>query len=149
MAAYNVSKAGVLSLSETLAAELAGTGVAVTVLCPTFVKTNVLESARITDQSMSAARALMRFTGVSARRVAKTTLNANDRGSLYVMPQLEAKVGWQIKRTAPSTYTKAVGLLSRYGPLRASEVPADVAEADAHPTASEPPATAVGTQKGV
>ena len=35
MAAYNVSKAGVLSLSETLAAELAGTGVGVTVLCPT------------------------------------------------------------------------------------------------------------------
>ncbi|MET0996248.1 MAG: SDR family NAD(P)-dependent oxidoreductase, partial [Mycobacterium sp.] len=39
MAAYNVSKAGVLSLSETLAAELSGTGVHVTVLCPTFVKT--------------------------------------------------------------------------------------------------------------
>ena len=44
MAAYNVSKAGVLSLSETLAAELSGTGVNVTVLCPTFVKTNIVES---------------------------------------------------------------------------------------------------------
>ncbi|MDT5329984.1 MAG: hypothetical protein QOF31_1281, partial [Mycobacterium sp.] len=47
MAAYNVSKAGVLSLSETLAAELSGTGVNVTVLCPTFVKTNIVESGRI------------------------------------------------------------------------------------------------------
>ncbi len=44
MAAYNVSKAGVLSLSETLAAELSGTGVHVTVLCPTFVKTNIIVS---------------------------------------------------------------------------------------------------------
>ena len=44
MAAYNVSKAGVLSLSETLAAELSGTAVRVTVLCPTFVKTNIVES---------------------------------------------------------------------------------------------------------
>ena len=43
MAAYNVSKAGVLSLSETLAAELSGSGVKVTVLCPTFVKTNIVE----------------------------------------------------------------------------------------------------------
>ena len=51
MAAYNVSKAGVLSLSETLAAELSGTGVNVTVLCPTFVKTNIVESGRITAQS--------------------------------------------------------------------------------------------------
>lgn len=39
MAAYNVSKAAVLSLSETLAAESSGTGLHVTVLCPTFVKT--------------------------------------------------------------------------------------------------------------
>jgi NAD(P)-dependent dehydrogenase (short-subunit alcohol dehydrogenase family) len=38
MAAYNVSKAAVLALSETLAAELSGTGVHVSVLCPTFVK---------------------------------------------------------------------------------------------------------------
>lgn len=50
MAAYNVSKAGVLSLSETLAAELSGTGVNVTVLCPTFVKTNIVEAGRITDK---------------------------------------------------------------------------------------------------
>src|ERR1700750_413996 len=48
MAAYNVSKAGVLSLSQTLAAELSGTGVNVTALCPTFVKTNIVESGRIT-----------------------------------------------------------------------------------------------------
>ncbi len=54
MAAYNVSKAGVLSLSETLSAELSGTGVNVTVLCPTFVKTNIVESGRITDKSTAA-----------------------------------------------------------------------------------------------
>ena len=55
MAAYNVSKAGTLSLSETLAAELSGTGINVTALCPTFVKTNILVSGRnsdaITDRS--------------------------------------------------------------------------------------------------
>ena len=41
MAAYNVTKAGVVSLSETLAAEFSGTDLAVTVLCPTFVRTNI------------------------------------------------------------------------------------------------------------
>src|SRR6478752_4316359 len=60
MAAYNVSKAGVLSLSETLAAELSGTGVNVTVLCPTFVKTNIVESGRISDKSTQMASRLMR-----------------------------------------------------------------------------------------
>ena len=56
MAAYNVSKAGVLSLSETLAAELSGTGVNVTVLCPTFVKTNIVEAGRITGTVDPAGR---------------------------------------------------------------------------------------------
>lgn len=113
MAAYNVSKAGVLSLSETLSAELAGTAVRVTVLCPTFVKTNILESGRISEQSSELAAKLMRWTGLSAEKVARTCLDAHDRGELYCMPQFDAKVGWNIKRLAPQTYTRTAGLLSR------------------------------------
>ncbi|MGV0044909.1 SDR family NAD(P)-dependent oxidoreductase [Mycobacterium colombiense] len=113
MAAYNVSKAGVLSLSETLAAELAGTPVRVTVLCPTFVKTNILETGRISEQSSELAAKLMRWTGLSAEKVARTCLDAHDRGELYCMPQFDAKIGWNIKRLAPQTYTRAAGLVSR------------------------------------
>lgn len=113
MAAYNVSKAGVLSLSETLAAELAGTPVRVTVLCPTFVKTNILESGRISEQSSELAAKLMRWIGLSAEKVARSCLDAHDRGELYCMPQFDAKVGWNIKRLAPQAYTRTAGLLSR------------------------------------
>lgn len=113
MAAYNVSKAGVLSLSETLAAELSGTGIRVTVLCPTFVKTNIVESGRISEESGELAAKLMRWTGISAKKVARTCLDAHDRGELYCMPQLDAKIGWNIKRLAPQTYTRVVGLASR------------------------------------
>ncbi len=113
MAAYNVSKAGVLSLSETLAAELSGTTVRVTVLCPTFVKTNIVESGRITQESGELAAKLMRWTGLSAQKVARTCLDAHDRGELYCMPQLDAKIGWNIKRIAPQTYTRVIGLVSR------------------------------------
>jgi NAD(P)-dependent dehydrogenase (short-subunit alcohol dehydrogenase family) len=113
MAAYNVSKAGVLSLSETLAAELAGTPVKVTVLCPTFVKTNILESGRISEQSSELAGKLMRWTGLSAEKVARTCLDAHDRGELYCMPEFDAKIGWNMKRLAPQTYTRAAGLMSR------------------------------------
>ncbi|MBI2701301.1 MAG: SDR family NAD(P)-dependent oxidoreductase [Mycobacterium sp.] len=117
MAAYNVSKAGVLSLSETLAAELSGTGIKVTVLCPTFVKTNIVESGlqagRISEESSQLATKLMRWTGFSAAKVARMCLDANDRGDLYCMPQLEAKIGWNVKRLAPGAYTRAIGLVSR------------------------------------
>jgi NAD(P)-dependent dehydrogenase (short-subunit alcohol dehydrogenase family) len=113
MAAYNVSKAGVLSLSETLAAELSGTGVNVTVLCPTFVKTNIIESGRISDKSTQMASRLMRWTGFSLERVARTCLDTLDRGGLYCMPQPDARISWGIKRFTPTVYTRAVGLANR------------------------------------
>jgi NAD(P)-dependent dehydrogenase (short-subunit alcohol dehydrogenase family) len=113
MAAYNVSKAGVLSLSETLAAELSGTGIGVTVLCPTFVKTNIVESGRISEQSSQLADRLMRWTGFSPERVARSCLDTHDRGGLYCMPQPDARIGWEIKRFTPTVYTRAVGLTTR------------------------------------
>jgi NAD(P)-dependent dehydrogenase (short-subunit alcohol dehydrogenase family) len=113
MAAYNVSKAGALSLSETLAAELSGTGVNVTALCPTFVKTNIVESGRITAQSTQLADRLMRWTGFSPERVARMCLDTNDRGGLYCMPQPDARIGWGIKRFTPTVYTRAAGLANR------------------------------------
>ncbi len=113
MAAYNVSKAGVLSLSETLAAELSGTGVGVTVLCPTFVKTNIVDAGRITDKSTQMADRLMRWTGFSPQRVARTCLDTLDRGGLYCMPQPDARIGWGIKRLTPTVYTRAAGLTTR------------------------------------
>ncbi|MGD9619854.1 MAG: SDR family NAD(P)-dependent oxidoreductase [Mycolicibacterium sp.] len=113
MAAYNVSKAGVLSLSETLAAELAGTGVNVTVLCPTFVKTNIVDAGRISTHATHLADQLMRWTGFSAQRVAQMCLDTNDRGRLYCMPQPDARIVWGIKRLTPTVFTRAAGLTTR------------------------------------
>lgn len=113
MSAYNVSKAGVLALSETLAAELSGTGVAVTVLCPTFVKTNIVAGGIIEDPAAGLAANLMKWTGVSADSVAGTCLDAHDRGQLHVVPQLDARLIWQTKRLIPGTYTRALGLAER------------------------------------
>jgi NAD(P)-dependent dehydrogenase (short-subunit alcohol dehydrogenase family) len=114
MAAYNVSKAGVLSLSETLSAELSGTGVNVTALCPTFVKTNIVDSGRITGKSTELGDRLMRWTGFSPDRVARTCLDTLDRGGLYCMPQPDARIGWGIKRFTPTVYTRAAGLSTRF-----------------------------------
>ncbi len=113
MGPYNVTKAGVLALSETLAAELDGSGIAVTALCPTFVKTNIVRDGRIADGSSRFASTLMRWTGVSADGVARKTLNALDRGELYVLPQLDARLVWRSKRLAPVTYQRGAALIGR------------------------------------
>ncbi|MFN3714305.1 MAG: SDR family NAD(P)-dependent oxidoreductase [Alcanivoracaceae bacterium] len=113
MGPYNVSKAAVLALSETLAAEMSGTGVAVTALCPTFVKTNIARDGRIPEGKSEFAAKLMQWTGIPAERVAKTTLDAMDRGQLYVLPQFDARTIWRTKRLLPTVYTRGAGLLSR------------------------------------
>ncbi|WP_336085008.1 SDR family NAD(P)-dependent oxidoreductase [Nocardia sp. SSK8] len=114
MAAYNVSKAGVLALSETMAAELAGTGVGVTVLCPTGVKTGIMQADSPMDETAERLGGLLlRWTGRAPESIARATLDAVDRGELYVVPQLEAKLLWQAKRWMPTTYTRSAGLLER------------------------------------
>ena len=92
---------------------VSGTGVNVTVLCPTFVKTNIVDSGRITGKSTELADRLMRWTGFSPERVARTCLDTHDRGGLYCMPQPDARIGWGIKRFTPTVYTRAVGLTNR------------------------------------
>lgn len=121
MAPYNVGKAGVIALSETMAAELSGSGVKVTVLCPTFVKTNVAKDGRITAAGNKIADTLMRTTGFTPEKVAADTLNKYDRGRLYVLPQIDAKIVWRLKRIAPALYTRTLGLLGRFAPQETTD----------------------------
>lgn len=109
MAAYNVSKAGVLSLSETLAAELSGSGVRVAALCPTMVKTNLTQDARTPDAMRALADRLMARTGVTPEFVAKYSLDALDRDEFYILPQADARAMWRMKRHFPLTYTRLAG----------------------------------------
>lgn len=113
MGPYNVTKAGVLALTETLAAEFSGTHVHVTALCPTFVKTNIVRDGRIASNASGPAARLMALTGVSPESVVRKTLDALDRNQLYVVPQIEARAIWRSKRFAPAIYTRGAGLLGR------------------------------------
>ena len=65
------------------------------------------------DKSTQLADRLMRWTGFSPERVARTCLDTHDRGGLYCMPQPDARIGWGIKRFTPTVYTRAVGLTTR------------------------------------
>ena len=114
MGPYNASKAAVLAVSETLAAESAGSGLRVTALCPTVVKTNIFTSGRIDDSVTPLMNRWVSLTGVSAEGVARTTLKALDKGRLYVLPQIDARLIWRAKRYVPALYARGAGLLSRF-----------------------------------
>ena len=111
MTAYNVTKAGVRALSETLSAELRKFNIKVNVLCPTLVPTNIIKNGRIPGRySKLADHALMNYAMITSDAVAALTLNRLDRGQLYTTPQIDAKLFWLMKRTSPTLYAKFLGL---------------------------------------
>ena len=116
MAPYNASKAAVISLSETLKSELAPYGIGVTVLCPTFVRTNLLEKMRFTDDFQrhcsTTGMANARWT---PEKVAALVLDAVRRDRVYVLPQASAKLIWLFKRISPAAYLGFFAFLMRMG----------------------------------
>lgn len=120
MSVYNVTKAGVRALSETLYAELKKDNIRVNVLCPTLVPTNIIKDGRIPDRYAKLAdTALMNYAMTTSDKVAKLTLDRLDKGHLYTTPQVDAKLFWLMKRVSPALYSRFLGFSYRF--VKASE----------------------------
>lgn len=105
MAPYNATKAAVVAISETLVGELNGTGVGVSVLCPSFFPTNIAANARGTDPKMKGVvDKLMAQSKWTAADVARMTLDAAAAGQVYVLPHAEGRLLWWAKRGAPQAF---------------------------------------------
>lgn len=105
MAAYNVAKAGMLSLSETLYIELKPHRVGVTVLCPAFFSTNLLKTGRFSDSRMkTVAEKFFETSKLTAEEVARQAVLAMRKKQLYVVLPLEARIQWRLKRLAPQWF---------------------------------------------
>ena len=109
MGGYNVSKAAVVSLSETLYAELLHRRVGVTVLCPGFVSTNLLVAGRWHRPALKArAEQCFETARITADDVAEATLRAIRRRQLYVVLPLRGRVFWRLKRLVPQWFMTRV-----------------------------------------
>lgn len=113
MSVYNVSKAGVRALSETLAAELDKFNIRVNVLCPTLVPTNIIKNGQVPHKGVLDYM-LTHLSFTTSDAVAQLTLNQLDRGALYTIPQIDAKIFWLMKRLAPNTYRHLLGFGYRF-----------------------------------
>lgn len=110
MATYNVAKAGVLSLSETLAVELHGSNVRVTVACPGFFRSRLLDCGRF--QSHLERANAERFTNsapMNAEQIAERILAAAARGKLHVFLPARARWLWYLRRFLPRLWFRFLG----------------------------------------
>jgi NAD(P)-dependent dehydrogenase (short-subunit alcohol dehydrogenase family) len=102
MVSYNVTKSGVISLSETLRAELAPYGVRTTVVCPAFVPTKLGGALRSPDPVLTdLADKLIRNGKISADGVAQQVFDAVRRNKFRVLTHPETRVVVVLKRFLP------------------------------------------------
>jgi len=107
MMSYNVSKAGVIALSETLRAELGYRNIGVSVICPAFFKTNLLDSMSPSEAGVKPlVEKWMADSKVTAIDVAKDVLKGIEKNQLMVISHDYARNAYRFKRFFPKTYMK-------------------------------------------
>jgi len=105
LASYGTTKAAVIALSEALRAEMQPHAVQVAVLCPSFFKTNLLETARGPDDRFRQfVGKLMDQAKVTADDIADFTFKAMQRGDFMIIPTAPERRQWRLKRWLPNVY---------------------------------------------
>lgn len=102
MSNYNVAKAGVLALSESLLVELRQLEVAVHVVCPSFFQTNLLDSFRGPNPAMKTqVGKLLEGSPINAAQIADYIHQQVGAGEFLILPHEAGRQAWQLKRQAP------------------------------------------------
>ena len=103
--AYGTAKAGVIAMSEMLRAEMADSGVEVSVLCPAFVRTRLTETMRAPDQSyQKRVERWMDSSGVTAEDVAEVVLRAVEKPQFLLLTHGNTRWIHRLRRWVPETY---------------------------------------------
>lgn len=109
MAPYNVTKAGVFSLSETLYTELREHNINITVACPSFFRSQLVRNIRANEDSeRELASLFINNSKRTAEQVAAEVLAANLANQLYYFPKGEDRMLWWMKRLFPKYCLKLV-----------------------------------------
>ena len=104
MGAYNVTKAAVRALSETLSLELRPSNIKVSAVMPTFFKTNIMQHARGGEEYQAMGKKMMAESNLEASAVADEILRKAGRGKLNIILPFQARFLFFMKRFFPSTF---------------------------------------------
>lgn len=114
MSEYNAVKAAVVALSETLFHEFKPYSVNVSVVCPTFFRTNLTESFRGKDEAAqkSAARLINR-SNLTAARVAAEIVKGVEKNRHIILTDRDGRVAYATKRFLRPMYYRTMANVSR------------------------------------
>ena len=101
---YGVAKAGVIALSEQLRAEVGHKGIRVSVICPSFFRTNLCDNAIGSLAVKGMAVRLMDSAPDTVDTVADKVFAAAEAGRFMIIPTKREPLRWLLKRWFPELY---------------------------------------------
>ena len=102
MSNYNVAKAGVVALSESLLADLHHDQISVHAVCPSFFQTNLLDSFHGPNQQMKdAVGKLLESSPITASDVADYIYQRVAAGEFLILPHEQGRMAWALKQKSP------------------------------------------------
>jgi short-subunit dehydrogenase len=110
---YGVAKAGVVALSEQLRAEVERKGIRVSVICPSFFRTNLCDSSVGNPNAKALAIKLMDTAPDTVDSVADTVFADAETGRFLIIPTKREPMRWRLKRWFPELYFKQLLKLTR------------------------------------
>lgn len=109
MASYNAVKAAVVAVSETLRHELAPDHIDVSVICPSFFRTNLAESLQGKDvETETTAVKLITQAPRSAEQVAAKALDGVRERKFIILTDPDGVAAYNAKRYARKVYDSAM-----------------------------------------
>ena len=112
---YGVAKAGVVALSEQLRAEVGARGIQVSVVCPSFFRTNLCDDAIGSPVVKSLAVRLMDTAPDTVDSVADAVFAQAQAGRFLIIPTRREPMRWRLKRWFPGLYFRL--LVRSYGKI--------------------------------
>jgi short-subunit dehydrogenase len=101
MSSYNATKSAVVALSETLKMEFYDSGIGVSVVCPSFFKTNLDVSMRSSERMKNVVRNLFDRSPISADDVAKMIYKGQQAGDFFIITHAKGRTAFWMKKLLP------------------------------------------------
>lgn len=108
MGAYNMTKAAVIAISETLYGELMDDNIRVSCVMPSYFKTNIAEGVRGGERIKKITQTFIERSGFEAAEIAQEILVRAGNGDLYIILPKAARKIWMMKRLMPTRLRRIV-----------------------------------------
>jgi NADP-dependent 3-hydroxy acid dehydrogenase YdfG len=108
MGAYNMTKAAVVAISETLYGELMDFNIKVSCVQPSYFKTNIANQVRGGERIKKVTQYLVDRSGFHAKEIAEEILVRAGKKELYIILPKVARKLWLYKRLFPMRFRNMV-----------------------------------------